>query len=106
MKQILDTFSEGTNNVRMDSNFLLWQSQEGAALTWMDAIIDGEPVTRRNGYAVELNALWFNAVMFYRELATLACQDGGTNLPPSFQNISNRLFGPRKRVTLPIVYME
>ena len=78
MKQILDTFSEGTNNVRMDSNFLLWQSQEGAALTWMDAIIDGEPVTRRNGYAVELNALWFNAVMFYRELATLACQDGET----------------------------
>lgn len=76
MKQILDTFAEGTDNVRMDSNFLLWQSQEGKALTWMDAIVEGKPVTPRNGYAVEINALWYNAVMFYRELAELACSDG------------------------------
>ena len=76
MKQILDTFAEGTDNVRMDSNYLLWQSQSGKALTWMDAIVDGVPVTPRNGYAVEINALWYNAVMFYRELAELACSDG------------------------------
>ncbi len=76
IKQILDNFAEGTHNVRMDSNYLLWQSQEGKALTWMDAIIDGNPVTGRSGYAVELNALWYNAVMFYRELALAACADG------------------------------
>lgn len=78
IRQILDNFSDGATNVRMDSNFLLWQSQEGKALTWMDAVIDGVPVTRRNGYAVEINALWYNAVMFYLELADLECQDGET----------------------------
>lgn len=76
IKRILDNFAEGMSNVRMDSNYLLWQSQEGKALTWMDAVIDGVPVTRRNGYAVEINSLWFNAVMFYRELAERACDDG------------------------------
>jgi predicted glycogen debranching enzyme len=76
MRNILENFSEGVSNVRMDSNFLLWQGEEGKALTWMDAIIDGNPVTARKGYAVEINALWYNAVMFYRELAKLQCEDG------------------------------
>jgi predicted glycogen debranching enzyme len=76
MRNILENFSDGTSNVRMDSNFLLWQGEEGKSLTWMDAIIEGIPVTQRKGYAVEINALWYNAVMFYRELARLQCEDG------------------------------
>jgi predicted glycogen debranching enzyme len=35
----------------------------------MDAIVDGIPVTPRIGYAVEINALWYNAIMFALELA-------------------------------------
>jgi predicted glycogen debranching enzyme len=35
----------------------------------MDAIIAGKPVTPRAGYAVEINALWYNAVCFALELA-------------------------------------
>jgi len=37
---------------------LLRQGQPGFALTWMDARVDGIPVTQRAGKAVELNALW------------------------------------------------
>lgn len=83
---ILDNFSEGASNVRMDSNFLLWQGQEGKALTWMDAIVDGVPVTQRKGYAVEINALWYNAVMFYRELAEDFCDDAATAKWDEFAN--------------------
>lgn len=75
MKSILSTFEQGTGNIRMDSNYLLWQGEEGKALTWMDAIIDGIPVTQRKGYAVEINALWYNAVMFTRSLAEKNCDD-------------------------------
>ena len=93
MRSILENFSEGTSNVRMDSNFLLWQGEDGKALTWMDAIVNGQPVTQRKGYAVEINALWYNAVMFYRELAKLQCQDGeiakwdefAANFPTNFK---------------------
>ncbi len=41
---------------------LLRQGTEGLALTWMDARIDGVPVTPRMGKAVEVNALWVSAL--------------------------------------------
>ena len=41
---------------------LLVQGQEGCQLTWMDAKCDGWVVTPRRGKAVEINALWYNAL--------------------------------------------
>jgi predicted glycogen debranching enzyme len=48
------------------SDGLLMQGAPGYALTWMDARVEGRPVTQRGGKAVEINALWING------LATLA----------------------------------
>src|SRR5579859_6457243 len=41
---------------------LLGQGAPGLALTWMDARVDGVPVTQRAGKAVEINALWINGL--------------------------------------------
>jgi predicted glycogen debranching enzyme len=41
---------------------LLRQGQEGFQLTWMDAKVGDWVVTPRRGKAVEINALWFNAL--------------------------------------------
>jgi predicted glycogen debranching enzyme len=41
---------------------LLRQGAEGYQLTWMDAKVDGWVVTPRRGKAVELNALFYNAL--------------------------------------------
>ena len=41
---------------------LLRQGAEGYQLTWMDAKVDGWVVTPRRGKAVEINALWHNAL--------------------------------------------
>ncbi len=41
---------------------LLTQGADGWALTWMDARVDGRPVTPRAGKAVEVNALWINGL--------------------------------------------
>jgi predicted glycogen debranching enzyme len=41
---------------------LLRQAAEGYQLTWMDAKVDGWVVTPRRGKAVEINALWYNAL--------------------------------------------
>lgn len=41
---------------------LLVQGMEGYQLTWMDAKVDGWVVTPRRGKAVEINALWYNAL--------------------------------------------
>ncbi|MCF6170980.1 MAG: amylo-alpha-1,6-glucosidase [Bacteroidales bacterium] len=70
LKSILAHFSKGTHfNIGMHKNGLIWQGVNGKALTWMDAVVNGKPITPRIGYAVEINALWYNAVMFALELA-------------------------------------
>jgi len=46
---------------------LLRQGAEGYQLTWMDAKVDDWVVTPRRGKAVELNALWYNALCFMDE---------------------------------------
>jgi predicted glycogen debranching enzyme len=49
--------------IRIDpDDGLLAQGAPGHALTWMDAVIDGAPVTPRAGKAVELNALWLSGL--------------------------------------------
>lgn len=73
IKKILNAFRKGTlYNIKMHDNGLIWSGEKGKALTWMDAVVDGKPVTPRNGYAVDINALWYNAVCFSLELATWA----------------------------------
>jgi predicted glycogen debranching enzyme len=70
IKSILNHFRNGTLfNIKMQENGLIYAGLEGKALTWMDATIKGQPVTPRTGYNVEINALWFNAVMFMLEMA-------------------------------------
>ena len=73
LKSILSNFKKGTRwNIKMHDNGLIWAGETGKALTWMDAIVDGVPVTQRDGYAVEINALWYNAIVFALELAEKA----------------------------------
>jgi predicted glycogen debranching enzyme len=55
--------------IRVDSDGLLTQGQDGLALTWMDARIAGEPVTPRIGKPVEVNALWIEALAVAGRLA-------------------------------------
>ncbi len=42
----------------------VWAGNESTNLTWMDARAYGRPVTPRHGCAIEINALWFNALNF------------------------------------------
>ena len=49
---------------------LLRQGAEGYQLTWMDAKVDGWVVTPRRGKAVEINALWYNALCLLSEWLT------------------------------------
>jgi predicted glycogen debranching enzyme len=71
MKSILQAYRDGLPfNIKMHDNGLIWAGEKGVALTWMDAVVYGKPVTPRVGYCVEINALWYNAIMFTVELAS------------------------------------
>src|SRR4029079_7966773 len=64
MQGIIEAHEKGTRfGIRMDpADSLLTQGAEGYQLTWMDAKVDGWVVTPRRGKAVEINALWHNAL--------------------------------------------
>ncbi|MCF8298156.1 MAG: amylo-alpha-1,6-glucosidase [Saprospiraceae bacterium] len=73
MQLILNGYREGTEfNIKMQDNGLIYAGIDGKALTWMDAISNSTAVTPRIGMPVEINALWYNAVMFSIETALLA----------------------------------
>jgi len=73
IKSILKHYKEGTlHNIHMLANGLIFEGEPGIALTWMDAMVDGKAVTPRIGCPVEVNALWYNAILFSLELAEKA----------------------------------
>ncbi|MBR5196660.1 MAG: glycogen debranching enzyme family protein [Alistipes sp.] len=64
MKSILEAYRRGfSESVCLHDNGLVWAWAE-APLTWMGTIVDGQPLTPRRGYPVELQALWYNAVEY------------------------------------------
>ena len=73
LESIIDNYCEGIdvddNNIYLDSDGLIVSGTEDTQNTWMDAKYDGIAVTPRNGKAVEINALWYNANMIMHNLA-------------------------------------
>jgi predicted glycogen debranching enzyme len=76
--EIISWHMRGTRyGIRVDTDGLLSAGERGAQLTWMDAKVGDWVVTPRCGKAVEIQALWYNALKFMEELA--ARFDDGAN---------------------------
>ena len=72
LKDIISWHEKGTHyNIHVDVDGLLYAGEYGVQLTWMDAKIGNWVVTPRMGKAVEINALWYNALMIISDFATL-----------------------------------
>ncbi|MFP4089957.1 MAG: amylo-alpha-1,6-glucosidase [Cyclobacteriaceae bacterium] len=70
MRDILNAYRDGTDfGIKMQENGLISGGKADKALTWMNAFVNDKPVTPRNGMAVEINALWYNAVSFTLDIA-------------------------------------
>ena len=68
LEKIIQGYLKGTEfGIRADSDGLIIQGQAGVQLTWMDAKVGDWVVTPRRGKAVEINALWYNALKLYNE---------------------------------------
>jgi predicted glycogen debranching enzyme len=68
MKSVIQNHVEGTLfGIHLDDDGLL---SHGPQLTWMDSSVAGTPVSPRAGKAVEIQALWYNALKTMELLAT------------------------------------
>jgi predicted glycogen debranching enzyme len=72
LEQIIDCHIKGTRfGIHVDeADGLLVQGAPGYQLTWMDAKVDDWVVTPRRGKAVEINALWYNALKLMERWAS------------------------------------
>ncbi len=55
-------------NLFLHDNGLLYTNGTEKPVTWMNSMIDGRPVVPRTGYIVEINALWYNALVFNSQI--------------------------------------
>lgn len=64
VRKIYKALTAGTlYHIRVDAaDGLLTWNVPNAALTWMDVVIEGRPVTPRRGKPIEINALWYSAL--------------------------------------------
>ena len=70
LTQIIQHYMSGTRyNIHADADGLIYAGEPGTQLTWMDAKIGDRVVTPRRGKAVEINALWYNALRIVEEIS-------------------------------------
>lgn len=74
LEKIIDAYQTGIdvddNDIFMDEDGLISSGNGNTQNTWMDAKIGNYAVTPRNGKAVEINSMWYNAICIMHEFTT------------------------------------
>jgi predicted glycogen debranching enzyme len=69
LQSIIERYKNGTDyGIHMDGDFLI---SHGEGLTWMDVKIGDSYITPRSKKAVEIQALWYNALRIMSSLSSL-----------------------------------
>ena len=80
LKEIIEWHFRGTRyHIHVTEDGLLYSGEPGVQLTWMDAKIGDWVVTPRTGKAVEINALWYNALLIYSMFLELNGENAEAN---------------------------
>ncbi|MBQ7469556.1 MAG: glycogen debranching enzyme family protein [Pseudobutyrivibrio sp.] len=70
LQEIMAAYRKGTQfSIGMDDDALMTAGSGLDQVTWMDVRIGDEVVTPRHGKPVEINALWYNALMTMEEIS-------------------------------------
>jgi predicted glycogen debranching enzyme len=95
LQSIIDGYRKGTDyNIHMDTDFLI---SHGEGLTWMDVKIGNYYSTPRSKKAVEIQALWYNALQIMSTLSALLGKNNpyselAQNVKESFRNQYDHLY--------------
>lgn len=65
IEKIMEFLRQGKHpNLFVHNNGLVYTNGRDKAVTWMNSSSYGRPIIPRSGYVVEINALWYNALVF------------------------------------------
>ena len=72
LEKIIDAYRKKIdidgNNIFLDEDGLISSGTENIQNTWMDAKVGDKVITPRNGKAVEINSMWYNALKIMEDL--------------------------------------
>lgn len=91
LQEVIENYCQGidvdNNNIYLDTDGLIVSGTEETQNTWMDAKYNGVAVTPRNGKAVEVNSLWYNA---NRIMADLTKKLGHPILAKKYKDLAEK----------------
>lgn len=88
LRAILIGYENGTHHdIRLGRDGLVIAGDKGSQLTWMDVRINGEVPTPRHGKPVEVQGLWYNALML---MASAARNAGEEDLESHCRKLADR----------------
>lgn len=101
LTEIINWHVRGTRfGIKVDASCLLCAGEAGVQLTWMDAKVGDWVVTPRRGNAVEIQALWYNALCVMEDLAQRLGDESGRKRYGGLATLArwsfNRLFWNEK----------
>lgn len=76
----------------LQRNGLIWVDGIKRPATWMNATENGWPINPRTGYVVEINALWYNAMLFTAEMLREMGKETSADLMEYQANITKDAF--------------
>ena len=71
--------ADGHPNLKLHDNGLLFTNGRETPATWMNSEVNGHPCVPRSGYVVEINALWYNALMLCADMLSGQNRNGEAN---------------------------
>lgn len=101
--QIVEHYSGTYPDLWMDSDSLIISGQ---AQTWMDARIDGKPVTPRAGKACEINALWYKSLRVMEVFARVIGQPWNTDLADRVRQSYQKFWNSEKGCLFDVISPE
>jgi predicted glycogen debranching enzyme len=110
LQSIVEHHIRGTRfGIRVDpADGLVRQGEAGYQLTWMDAKVGDWVVTPRRGKAVEINALWYNALRLLEgwireEQGEEAARPLAERAEQARQSFNRRFWNPRRKFLFDLV---
>lgn len=93
--RIIEAYKNGTAfDIKMDEDGLISAGNEKTQLTWMDAKVGDIVPTPRYGKAVEINALWYNALKIMEVFSNIVGEKFDSDISKKVEESFKKFYAP------------
>ena len=95
LMEIINAYKNGTSyDIKMDEDGLISAGNAETQLTWMDAKVGDVIPTPRYGKAVEINALWYNALKIMEVFSNIIGEKFDSSISKKIEDSFKKFYAP------------